>query len=456
MSLGEFFSNLQFDADAFQRQAAAALDAGQSVVVTAPTGAGKTLVAEAGIHLAFERNCRVFYTTPLKALSNQKFADFSAAYGTPAVGLLTGDNSIRGDAPLVVMTTEVLRNMIYADSSALDGLKLVVLDEVHYLQDPLRGMVWEEVIIHLPSDVQVACLSATIANPEEFTSWVESRRGATALIIERQRPVPLQSLYLLKQRHHGGALQDAPLFIGAERGPNTQLASLLRRNRNRYGRFGTPRRGEVASWLEQAGMLPAIYFVFSRRGCDEAAAAVASMLTFTSQDERETIASHAATRTAHLPPGELSALGYGSWLEMLRHGVAAHHAGLVPAFKETVEDLFSSGILKLVFATETLALGINMPAKSVVLDKLSRFTGKGHRLLEPGDYTQLTGRAGRRGIDDRGTAVVLHSRFVPFDRVVGIAGPGAHPLRSSFRPNYNMAVNLVAIHTRSQAEDVLR
>ncbi len=455
--LDDFLAGLPFPADPFQEEAFAAIAAGESVVVAAPTGSGKTLVAEFAVAAALERGERAFYTTPLKALSNQKFADFGSLHGPERVGLLTGDNSINGEAPVVVMTTEVLRNMIYADSEALDNLGVVVLDEVHYLQDRFRGMVWEEIIIHLPREVPVVALSATISNAGEFTEWVRSRRGPTRLVEETHRPVPLESLYLVKDRNRQDPYLLAPVFAakGGSLRPNLMFEKLFRQGRNRHRRFRTPRRWEVAELLHAEGLLPAIYFIFSRAGCEAAAEQVAAGLTLTGPSEAAAIREIVAGGTAHLPEADLAVLGYGRWLDLLERGVAAHHAGMVPAFKETVEELFLRGLVKLVFATETLSLGINMPARTVVLESLSRFTGETHELLRPGDYTQLTGRAGRRGIDSQGTAVVLYSRYVPFDRVAAIASAGSHPLVSAFRPNYNMAANLVANYPRPEAEKLL-
>ncbi len=450
-----FLESLPFVADPFQVEALRVVSSGASVVVTAPTGAGKTLVAQGAVHLALGAGKRAFYTAPIKALSNQKFGEFRELHGADEVGLLTGDNVINGDAPIVVMTTEVLRNMIYAESPALDDLGLVVLDEVHYLQDRYRGSVWEEVIIHLDRSVPIVALSATIANPEEFTGWVGARRGDTELIVEHHRPVPLESLYLVRDRHHRSSTL-APIFT--EKGkPNQEMTRLLRKGRGRYRRFATPRRTEVVEELLAEGLLPAIYFIFSRAGCDQAAETLAAAnLHLTASDERTAIRNVVEERTAHIPSNDLGVLGYDSWREQLERGVAAHHAGMVPAFKETVEEVFAAGLVKVVFATDTLALGINMPARAVVLESLSRFTGEGHELLKAGDYTQLTGRAGRRGIDVRGSAVVLHSPYVPFERVADIAGAGSHPLQSSFQPTYNMAVNLVANYDRETALALLQ
>ena len=456
-SLAGWVAALPFAPDPFQLEAIGHIEEGRSVVVTAPTGAGKTLIAEAAVALARRRRARAFYTTPLKALSNQKFGDLVGAYGEADVGLLTGDNVINGDAPIVVMTTEVLRNMIYADPGKLDGLAVVVLDEVHFLQDRYRGSVWEEVIIHLPGHIQLVSLSATVANAGELTDWVEARRGETVLIEERHRPVPLESVYLIEDRHRERAVDLFPVFDRTGTRPNPAVVALLRKGQGRFRRFAAPRRLRVVEELSRLGMLPAIYFIFSRAGCSDAAAHVAgARLGLTTAAERAEITRAAYARTSHLDPADLAVLGFDRWLGDLEEGVAAHHAGMVPAFKETVEILFAAGVIKVVFATETLALGINMPAKAVVLERLSKFDGESHELLRPGDYTQLTGRAGRRGIDRTGTAVVLHQPEIPFDRVASIAAQGSHPLVSSFTPTYNMTANLVATYPRRRAEELVR
>jgi ATP-dependent RNA helicase HelY len=453
----EYLQSLAFPADRFQTEAAAAIDRGETVVVSAPTGSGKTVVAEAAIARARERGERVLYTSPLKALSNQKYGDLCAQHGAAAVGLLTGDNSINGRAPVVVMTTEVLRNMMYAGSPDLAGVATVVLDEVHYLQDRARGAVWEEIIIHLDRDIRLVCLSATVPNAEEFAAWIEARRGPTTLVMETERPVPLSSEYLMRDRWEGGRLRLLPLFSnGDRRHPNPRLAAMLRRSGGTEHRYAGPRRTETCEFLRREGLLPAIYFIFSRAGCTAAAAQVVDRgLRLTTAAEAAEIRRIAAARTAHLPEEDLAVLGYGRWLAGLEAGVASHHAGLIPAFKETAEELFTKGLVRLVFATETLSLGINMPARAVVLESLYKFGGEQHELLLPGDYTQLTGRAGRRGIDRQGTAVVLHSPYLPFERVAAVAAAGGHPMRSSFRPTYNMAANLMAVYSREEAERLL-
>lgn len=456
MRVHTFFESLPFTADPYQVLAAEMVEMGRSVVVTAPTGAGKTLIAEAAIHLSLANRRRVFYTTPLKALSNQKFRDFGAIHGNDRVGLLTGDNTINHDAPVVVMTTEVLRNMIYAGSD-LSMVDTVVLDEVHYLQDRFRGAVWEEVIIHAPPHIRLVCLSATVSNAAEFTDWLRSRRGPTELVIEEVRPVRLERWWSVWDRFER-EVHLLPLYMEASAGmqPNAAIPRLLARRGGRRRRFSTPKRTSVVEHLAFLDLLPAIYFLFSRAGCDAAAdRVVAAGIRLTDDAERDEIRRRAEEGTRHLERSDLRTLGHDRWLATLEQGVAAHHAGLVPAFKEVVERLFCDGLIKVVFATETLALGINMPARTVVLDRLSRFTGESHEMLLPGEFTQLTGRAGRRGIDTVGHGVVLHSPFVPFDRMASIARLGSHPLRSSFRPTYNMLVNLVANYSRPQAERLL-
>ncbi|HEX2023772.1 MAG TPA: DEAD/DEAH box helicase [Acidimicrobiales bacterium] len=458
----DFAATYGFPLDPFQLRAMDALDAGRSVVVAAPTGSGKTVVAEYAVAKALEEGGKAFYTTPLKALSNQKFGDLGRRHGPERVGLLTGDNAIAGDAPVVVMTTEVLRNMIYAGSPTLDGLRYVVLDEVHYLQDAYRGPVWEEVIIHLPPQVVLVCLSATVSNAEELADWVQTVRGATDAVIEEHRPVELRNLYLVGDRQSERLLL-LPTFVDGQ--PNAEAARLdaradhtrgARERGRPRGRLYTPRRPEVVERLAEESMLPCIYFIFSRNACDDATRqCLDEGLRLTTAEERQAIRAVAEARTEVLTDADLTALGYGRWLTCLEAGLAAHHAGMVPPFKEAVEACFAAGLVKVVFATETLALGINMPARSVVIEKLSKFTGERHEFLTPGEYTQLTGRAGRPGIDEVGYALVPWSPFEPFDQVAGLASTRTYALTSSFRPTYNMAANLVRRYPPDAAHHLL-
>ncbi|QGG95284.1 DEAD/DEAH box helicase [Actinomarinicola tropica] len=456
-----FESQVGFPLDPFQVQALDAVDAGRSVLVAAPTGSGKTVVGEYAVDVALDEGRRVFYTTPIKALSNQKYNDLVARLGADRVGLLTGDNSINGSAPVVVMTTEVLRNMIYARSSALDLLRWVVLDEVHYLQDEYRGPVWEEVIIHAPADVRLVCLSATVSNAPELAEWIETVRGPTDVVVETTRPVELVNHFLVGDRQ-SDRMHMIDMLPGGRPNPEGRRfdADLGRGPRGSKGRgrrrWYTPRRVEVIEMLAERNLLPAITFIFSRAACDDAVKAVLdSGMRLTTAEERERIREIVDEHLASMDDADLALLGYDRWLAGLEAGVAAHHAGMVPPFKEAVEAIFVEGLAKAIFATETLALGINMPARSVVIEKLTKFGGERHEMLTPGQYTQLTGRAGRRGIDRIGHAIVLWSPFVTFDEVAGLASSRSFELTSAFRPTYNMAANLVRRYDADQAVELL-
>lgn len=453
-----FAAALDFELDTFQEQALDSLDQGRSVLVAAPTGSGKTVVAEYAVARALAEGGKAFYTTPLKALSNQKYADLTRLLGPHQVGLLTGDNSVNGEAPVVVMTTEVLRNMIYAGSPVLADLRVVVLDEVHYLQNPYRGAVWEEVIIHAPDQVRLVCLSATVSNAEQFAAWVGTVRGATTAVIEEHRPVQLHQLYMVGDRS-APDLHLLPAFVDGR--PNSAALALDSGTRRRSQGLGRrrlfpPRRTEVVERLAAEAMLPAIYFIFSRAACDDAVRrCLDDGVRLTSAEERRQIRAVAEAKVEGLSDADLRALDYGRWLTGLEAGLAAHHAGLVPPFKEAVETCFTASLVKVVFATETLSLGINMPARSVVIEKLTKFTGEGHDMVTPGEYTQLTGRAGRRGIDEVGYAVVLWSPFVSFEQVARLASTRSYALCSSFRPTYNMAANLVRRYRPDQARHLV-
>jgi ATP-dependent RNA helicase HelY len=476
--LAAFRQLYDFDFDDFQVAACDALEGGHGVLVAAPTGSGKTVVGEFAVHLAMASGRKCFYTTPIKALSNQKYGDLVSRYSAANVGLLTGDNSINGEAPVVVMTTEVLRNMLYAGSLTLGGLGYVVLDEVHYLADRLRGAVWEEVIIQLPESVQVVALSATVSNAEEFGDWLEQVRGGTAVIVDETRPVPLWQHMLAGRRLYdlftpNGAVNSelrrlAQRDLGPSRngnrrpgyGGSTSRSGASRASAGRASyrpvRYRKPSRPEVIERLDAEGLLPAITFIFSRAGCDAAVQqCLAAGLRLTTPEESAEIAKLVAARTEGLAEADRAVLGYPDWLTGLRHGIAAHHAGLLPTFKEVVEELFAAGLIRAVFATETLALGINMPARTVVVEKLDKWNGEHHADLTAGEYTQLTGRAGRRGIDVEGHAVVLWQPSVDPLAVAGLAGTRTYPLISSFRPTYNMAVNLVSQVGRARAARLL-
>jgi ATP-dependent RNA helicase HelY len=442
----EFESRYAFPLDRFQDEAIEHLCNGRSVLVAAPTGSGKTVVAEFAVWLAQKWGSKTFYTTPLKALSNQKYRDFCAAYGPENVGLLTGDNSINGDAPVVIMTTEVLRNMIYERSDALYGLRYVVLDECHYLMDPFRGAVWEEIIIHLPVDVKIIGLSATVSNYREFGEWLNDLRGDLETIYHGQRPVPLRHYYMI-----GG------IMVNLLSGRSPQVVDEYEKSMKKGGRESggrrprtrhlIPRRVDVVTRLHKSGMLPAIYFIFSRAGCDAGVThCMEAGADLTTPEEKRAIEEQVLARMTWLPEEDLKVFGFEQWLEALKMGVSSHHAGRLPIFKEVVEDLFAQGLVKVVFATETLSLGINMPAKTVVIESLYKFSGESHEFLTSTEYTQFTGRAGRRGIDKVGNAVTLYNPMVQFSQVQKLAEMESLPIRSSFTLSYNMAVNLLRYH----------
>ena len=524
--LARFAQGYDFPLDPFQEEACGAVERGEGVLVAAPTGAGKTVVGEFAVHLGLVQGLKTFYTAPIKALSNQKYLDLVARHGQERVGLLTGDTSVNPHADVVVMTTEVLRNMLYSGSHDLDRLGFVVMDEVHYLADRFRGPVWEEVIIHLPAEVQVISLSATVSNAEEFGDWLGQVRGRTAVVVSEERPVPLTQHMMVgrrllplyshpadpaepntaaataeseraeqpeqpeqsEQKERTGQPPLNPELLKAVKHARRAAASGGGSKNGHHGRGGrsargpqpwkrsarggrAPRRGEggartarlkppsrlqVVTALEGARLLPAIVFVFSRAGCEQAVHQVVSAgVDLTTEAEAARIRDVIERRTADIPAGDLGVLGFHFWAHALERGVAAHHAGLLPVFKETVEELFSAGLVKVVYATETLALGINMPARTVVLESLRKWNGSAHVTLSPGEYTQLTGRAGRRGIDVEGHAVVLAADDVEPATVSSLASRRTYPLVSAFRPTYNMAVNLLERMPRTRVREVL-
>ena len=483
--LEAFRARLSFDLDPFQSSACGSLEEGNSVLVAAPTGAGKTIVAEFAVHLAMQQPlAKVFYTAPMKALSNQKYQEFLAEYGPDDVGLLTGDTNINSQARIVVMTTEVLRNMLYAESDLLNNLSYVIMDEVHYLADRFRGAVWEEVIIHLPQSVRLVSLSATVSNAEEFGDWLQAVRGETAVIVSEERPVPLEQHVLVRSKLLD--LFDASVGLSgtASTGPgsaaagsttlrvNPELARLVSsggramggRRQSDLGRHharqaresGRMDRAQIVDLLDSKNLLPAVFFIFSRVGCDAAVQQVLRAgVRLTDAAEREEIREIVEERCRTLRDEDLAVLGYWDWLGGLERGVAAHHAGMLPAFKEVVEELFQRKLVKAVFATETLSLGMNMPARTVVLEKLEKFNGEARVPITPGEYTQLTGRAGRRGIDVEGHSVIQWQEGLDPQAVASLASRRTYPLNSSFSPTYNMAINLIEQFGRERTREIL-
>ncbi|MEA5463992.1 DEAD/DEAH box helicase [Leptothoe sp. PORK10 BA2] len=431
-----------FQLDPFQLDAIEALNQGKSVVVCAPTGSGKTLVGEYAIHRALHTNQRVFYTTPLKALSNQKLRDFRQLFGHDQVGLLTGDTSVNRDAPILVMTTEIFRNMLYGTTmgeigEAVEGLQTVVLDECHYMNDRQRGTVWEESIIYCPPGVQLVGLSATVANGDQLTDWIAKIHGPSELIYSDFRPVPLTI-------HFATGKGIFPLLNDQKTALHSRLNNQRKPPRYQKGqkrKSVTANNSFIVTQLQQKDMLPAIFFIFSRKGCDKAVQTVSNLTLVT--PEEALVLQH---RIDHFLRANPEAARAGQ-VEPLYQGIAAHHAGLLPAWKGLVEELFQAGLIKVIFATETLAAGINMPARTTVISSLSKRTDSGHRLLRASEFLQMAGRAGRRGMDVEGHVVTVETPFEGAKEASYLALAKPDPLVSQFTPSYGMVLNLLQTHT---------
>ncbi len=437
-----------FELDEFQKKACEYIDDGKSVVVCAPTGAGKTVIAQHAIHRALEQGKRIFYTTPLKALSNQKYYDFGEKYGVDKVGLLTGDTSINRNAQIVVMTTEVFRNMLYGTNfgAVADNMKevqYVVLDEVHYMNDEQRGTVWEESIIYCPVNVQIIALSATVANADELTDWINSVHSRTELVDTDFRPVPLKFYYFDSSQ----PTKLLPLLT-----PSGQLNKKIKPEKRLYGKKFQNKRSfvkDIVRNLKENDMLPAIYFTFSRKKCDEQMEKCASLELIT-RGEQAQIKQFVDEYIAENPH-----LYNNKHLEYLYNGVASHHAGLLPAWKNLVEKLFQKGLIKVVFATETLAAGINMPARSTVISSTSKRTDSGHRMLTASEFLQMSGRAGRRGMDEVGYVVIVGTQFQSPEEVAELVLSDANPLESRFSPSYSMVLNLLQRFSLDEAKELI-
>ncbi len=441
--------NFPFELDDFQKQACDLINEGKSVVVCAPTGAGKTVIAEHAIHKALEEGTRIFYTTPLKALSNQKYYDFGERYGTDNVGLLTGDTSINRSAQIVVMTTEVFRNMLYgtnfgAVADNLQNVRYVVLDEVHYMNDEQRGTVWEESIIYCPTNVQIIALSATVANADELTAWINTVHSRTELVNTDFRPVPLKFYYFDSSQPD----RLLPLLT-----PSGQLNKKIKPEKKVPYKSRNKQRSyvkDIVRNLAENDMLPAIYFTFSRKKCDEQMEKCATSLSLVTRAEQAQIRQFVDEYIAENPH-----LYGNKHIEYLLCGVASHHAGLLPAWKNLVEKLFQKGLIKVVFATETLAAGINMPARSTVISSTSKRTDSGHRMLTASEFLQMSGRAGRRGMDEVGYVTVVGTQFQSPEEVAELVLSPANPLESRFSPSYSMVLNLLQRFSLDEAKELI-
>ena len=438
-----------FELDDFQKEAIEHIKNGKSVVVCAPTGAGKTCIAQSAIHLALENGTRIFYTTPLKALSNQKFYDFSRTYGEENVGLLTGDTTINREAQIVVMTTEVFRNMLYGTTFGalkdnLKDVKYVVLDEVHYMNDEQRGTVWEESIIYCPTNIQIIALSATVQNSKQLTNWINTVHSGTEHVFTDFRPVPLRFYY------YDSSKPDTVLPLLT---PEGKLNKKIKpESKYKYFNKKTAVKNPVASItmaLKEKNMLPAIYFTFSRKKCDENAKKCSSLELLTKEETLE------INRLVDEYIGENPYLENNPQIDLIKKGVASHHAGLLPGWKLLVERLFQKGLIKMVFATETLAAGINMPARTTVISSVSKRTDEGHRMLSANEFLQMSGRAGRRGMDEIGYVVIVGTPFQTPEEVAALATSDSNPLESKFSPCYSMVLNLLQRFSLDEAKELI-
>src|SRR5579859_5758952 len=465
----EFTTSLPYPLDDFQLEAIRALANSHSVLVAAPTGTGKTVVGEFGIFQARKYATRAIYTTPIKALSNQKFRDFRARWGDKEVGLLTGDVVVNRDSPVLVMTTEVLRNMLVT-GNALDDVGTIVFDEVHYMGDAERGTAWEESILLAPRHIPLVCLSATVPNAAEIAEWIRDAHGDLTMVLHDHRAVPLEHRYWLPGADPESAESEKKetFRVSMVLDPDGNLTSEARKLRAVGGELaGRVRWGGVASqgfrgddrapgsdkdpreqsppwrvvrYLEGEGLTPAIYFLFSRRATEEAASSCIALRPVPHAAE---LVREAKSRLADLSTADRELRQVALLLgRFLPRGVAVHHAGLLPQVKLLVEELFQAGRLRAVFATDTLALGINMPARTVVIGEMLKFDGTSRRLLTPNEYRQMTGRAGRRGIDVRGVSVLMYSPWVTFPQTLRVMTSELLPLESAFRPTYSTAMNL--------------
>ena len=438
-----------FKLDDFQQEAIKNIQDGKSVVVCAPTGAGKTCIAQSAIHLALENGQRIFYTTPLKALSNQKFHDFSTQYGTEKVGLLTGDTTINRDAQIVVMTTEVFRNMLYGTTfgSLTDNLKdvkYVVLDEVHYMNDESRGTVWEESIIYCPTNIQIIALSATVQNSRQLTDWINTVHSKTEHIYTDFRPVPLRFFYYDSSKPN----TVLPLMT-----PEGALNKKIRPE-SKYKYFNSKKSiknpcTDIVLALQEKNMLPCIYFTFSRKKCDENAIKCSSIDLLTKEESIK------AAQMVDEYIAENPYLYNNPHIELVKRGIASHHAGLLPGWKNLVERMFQNGLIKVVFATETLAAGINMPARTTIISSISKRTDEGHRILTANEFLQMSGRAGRRGMDEIGYVVIVGTPFQSPEEVYELATSGSNPLESKFSPSYSMVLNLLQRFSLDEAKELI-
>jgi len=414
-----------------------------NVLVVAPTGSGKTLIAEKSVEYYIQNNKRIIYTTPIKALSNQKYNDFKNQ--NIDVGLLTGDRSINQDANLIIATTEILRNMIFSNDSRLANTGLIILDEVHYLGDKERGTTWEEIFIHAPINIKFLCLSATIKNRNEFLEWIVSLRGPTSLIISENRPVPLEISLVASNK----VTKKLSIIKSTKNKKNNPIFRFSKQNNN----YSNPQGHQIIKYLDDMNLLPSILFYFSREKVESKARQLANSSSVTHFKIK--IKEKFDSVFSDLENEEYTLLNLDEHLWMWSRGVGFHHAGLAPIVKEFVEYLFLNKYISYLYATETLALGINMPAKSIILERLYKYDGVKTRLITQSEFLQLTGRAGRRGIDEKGYAFLSFDKNINNDWYTNLFSLESSNLNSAYSVNYFSIINLVNNHSLEDASKLL-
>lgn len=443
-----------FILDPFQVEATEAIEKNSSVVVSAATGTGKTLIADYAIEKFKNLNKRVVYTAPIKALSNQKYRDFKKEYGEQAVGIMTGDVVINPDAHLLIMTTEIYRNMLVTKDKMIDSISYVIFDEIHFMSDEERGTIWEESIIFSPESIRFLCLSATIPNATTFAKWISSiKHHEVAVVQYGQRAVPLK--HFLYDIEYGVIGTDEARKLSKE-DKMPDYYKIMRRKRQKKKskeKPQVPKHYDLVKDLKQRGLVPSIFFVFSRRGCEDKARELSVREDFLTKEEKHEVIRqfNATVKQDYWGLESVNLLK-----TVLQKGIGVHHAGLLPQLKEVVENLFAAGMVKVLYATETFAVGINMPAKSVCFNSLIKYDGKGFNMLRSKEYFQMAGRAGRRGLDKEGYAIALLERRSELDRIVRLTESDSEPIISQFRLEPNTVLNLLNNHNEQEIDVILK
>lgn len=444
----------EFILDPFQVDAVQAIEKHNSVVVSAATGTGKTLIADYAINKFKNLNKRIIYTAPIKALSNQKYRDFKKEYGEQNVGIMTGDVVINPDAHLLIMTTEIYRNMLLTKDPVVDTISYVIFDEIHFMSDIERGTIWEESIIFSPSTIRFLCLSATIPNAKEFAEWIESIKGHKVDVVKYdKRAVPLN--HFLYDVDYGVIT----LEKAAELSRMNQLPDyykIMRRRRQKHKsdeKPKVPKHYDLVRTLNHEEKLPCIFFVFSRKGCEDKALELSLKQDFLNGEEKHKVIQYfnSAVKEEYKGLDSVRLLR-----QVLQKGIGVHHAGLLPILKEIVENLFAEGILKVLYATETFAVGINMPAKTVCFSSLVKYDGSTFNFLKSKEYFQMAGRAGRRGIDKVGYVVSLLERRAELHKILDMTSSDSEPIISQFRLEPNTVINMLNNHTKEEREVILK